>query len=148
MHPQMLKLMFFGVLVLAVNLSGCKGTNSRPKGPDLVPVKALGDTSDPMFCERDEAGHILIYVKNQGNADAISSAVEVEFFLGQGVSVNIGGQQETGVLLQGGTSQPISVTIPDGCWNADCDFKITVDILNKVEETNEQNNSVEGRCIG
>lgn len=142
MRQQILKLAFF-VLVTAVALSGCE---PGPAGPDLVPVKAPGN---PTFCESDETGNLRIYVKNQGDAEAPSSEVEVEFFLAPGQSQKVRAQGATGPLKAGETSTAvISVEIPASCFNPDCSFKITVDILSEVKETNEQNNSVQGTCIG
>ena len=138
MCTQIFTLLLFGLLAAA--LSGCAG-------PDLVPVRAPGN---PTFCERDPTGDLLIYVKNQGNADAPSSEVEVQFLnVKPGYSPKVRAQGVTGPLQAGKTSNSvISVKIPDGCFNPDCDFIITVDIVNEVKETNEQNNSVQGACIG
>jgi hypothetical protein len=144
MRHQISKLAFF-VLVTAVALSGCGYPGSE--GPDLVPANAPGN---PTFCERDEAGDLRIYVKNQGDADAPSSEVEVQFFNVQpGVSPKVRAQGGTGPLAAGETSTAvISVEIPEDCFNPDCDFEISVDIVNEVKETDEQNNSVQGACIG
>ncbi len=140
MCTQIFRLLLFGLLA-AVALSGCV------EGTDLVPAKAPGN---PTFCERDQAGYLFLYVKNQGNADAPSSAVEVQFLnVRPGYSPKVRAQGITGPLLAGKTSTSvISVKIPEFCFKPDCTFIITVDIVNEVKETNEQNNSIQGACIG
>ena len=142
MHRQILRLALL-VLVVAVTLSACPG----PAGPDLVPAKAPGN---PTFCETDGAGNLLLYVRNQGDAEASSSEVEVKFLnVRPGYSPVVRATGGTGPLKAGETSASvISAGIPEGCFNPDCDFVITVDIVNEVKETNEQNNSVQGACIG
>lgn len=138
MRRQILILVFLGVLTAIVS-SGCG------PGADLVPVNP---TSKINFCNR-EGDHLLIYVKNQGNAEALSSAVEVQFSLGPGYNRKVRSPVATGILGPGETTTSgLYVEIPDECFKADCSFTITVDILNEVKETNEGNNSVEGNCIG
>jgi hypothetical protein len=38
--------------------------------------------------------------------------------------------------------------IPGGCFNPDCDFRITVDAGAVVDESDEGNNTASGTCIG
>ncbi|MFQ5569442.1 MAG: CARDB domain-containing protein [Rhodothermales bacterium] len=138
------RMVFFG-LVGTLVLGGCGGPG--PGGVDLVPVQA---PNNPTLCERDQAGNLLLYVKNQGTAEASSSAVEVQFMnVSPGYSPKVRAQGVTGPLQAGATSTSvISAAIPEGCFNPDCDFEITVDIVNEVQETNEQNNSIQGACVG
>lgn len=140
MRKQLTVLLF--LFLVAAILSGCDGNTS----PDLAPAKPPGN---PTFCERDEEGRLYLYVKNQGNAPASSSAVEVEFFITPGATQKIRAQGVTGPLGVGETSSStIYVDIPPGCFNPDCNFNITVDILDEVQEANEQNNTVEASCLG
>ncbi len=143
---QQLQKMTFLILVTIAVLSGCVNGGSPPTGPDLVPVKAPGN---PTFCQRDQTGSLQIYVKNQGNVEAASSEVEVEFSMAPGQKQKVRAQGATGPLKAGETTtSSINVDIPKGCFNPDCGFTIMVDILDNVKETNENNNLVEGVCIG
>jgi len=47
-----------------------------------------------------------------------------------------------------GDTTTVLFSIPSGCFNPDCGFEITVDVLNDVDESNELNNSQTGNCIG
>ena len=38
--------------------------------------------------------------------------------------------------------------IPPGCFNPNCEFRITVDANNQVSESNEGNNIAKGICLG
>lgn len=138
MRRQILLVVVIGLL--AVALSACPAP--EPEGmPDLVPVKAPGN---PTFCEI-EGGNLKVFVKNQGTADASGSEVEVVFHMGDGVQQPVRGA--TGPISQGATDT-VLIPIPAGCYNPDCDFTITVDIVNEINESNEGNNVAQGSCIG
>ena len=128
------------LLVAATVLTACGG----PKQPDLIP-------SPPQyvnFCERSADGsRLVVHVKNIGTADAASAEVQVEFFIASGSSQTVNGISVTGVLAPGSETS-IEVPIPAGCFNPDCDFKITIDPSNVVPESNETNNKVDGSCLG
>lgn len=109
--------------------------------PDLVPVKAPGN---PTFCERS-GGDLVVYVKNQGGAEAAGSEVEVKFSVAPGAFQHVRGA--TGPISSGATDT-VYIPIPSGCFDSDCHFTITVDIVNVVQESNEANNSANGTCIG
>jgi subtilase family serine protease len=132
---MLVSVMLVSLSLLAVVLTACS------TGPDLVPVKAPGNAT---FCEI-EGGNLKVYVKNQGDAEATGSEVEVEFYLSNGVQ-----QKERAAtgLISAGATDSVLVPIPDGCYNPDCNFTITVDIVNVVKESNENNNVVDGACIG
>jgi len=105
--------------------------------PDLVPVP------DPTgsFCRRDNEGNLIVTVKNQGTAGAGPSVTEVDF-LGFGkVSIPT-------LPLLPGASVDLLFPIPFGCFNPDCEFRITVDVKNQVIESNEANNTASGTCRG
>jgi subtilase family serine protease len=42
----------------------------------------------------------------------------------------------------------LAFPIPPGCFDSDCEFRITVDVNNDVAESNEANNTADGVCIG
>jgi subtilase family serine protease len=132
---MLVSVMLVSLSILAVVLTACA------TGPDLVPVKAPGNAT---FCEID-GGNLKVYVKNQGDADADGSEVEVIFYLSNGVQKTE--RAATGFISAGATDS-VLVPMPDNCYNPDCNFKITVDIVNVVKESNETNNIVEGACIG
>ncbi len=133
-HKVNILLLF--VLVLPVLLVGC-----APK-PDLVILPAPNDVQ---YCNTKVEGNktlLIVGVKNQ-NADttAAESTLQVDFG-----SFGI----ETATVPALDTTNPVEITvpIPTGCYNPDCNFTITVDVKNKVPETNENNNTVTGTCIG
>ncbi len=110
--------------------------------PDLVPANPTGMA---LFCNIDDQGNLKVYVENQGTAQATGSEVEVNFSMGSGTFTTVRGA--TGPIAPGATDDVI-INIPLGCFNPDCDFTITVDVVNTVQESNEGNNTADGRCIG
>jgi subtilase family serine protease len=137
MQRQKFVLIFLGLL-MAATLSGCK--------PDLVPANPGGWAA---YCDSDDQNNLKIHVKNQGNADAPASTTLVEFFLPGGVVQPV--QLTTPPIPKGQTVTVGTVLIPTtpvNCFDPDCDFNITVDSKNRVEESKENNNKVKGTCIG
>lgn len=144
-----------GVLALvglcaAAVLSACPGPPPEPPSgnPDLVPVPQILSFS-PLsidFCKRDSAGKLVVTVRNQGSGNASASKTAVEFVPG---GIMPTGGIETGPIPAGEVKE-VAFDIPAGCFNPDCEFRITVDAGNNVSEgtTNEGNNSADGRCIG
>ena len=80
-------------------------------------------------------------VKNQGAGPAGPSTTQVDF--GQFGKFT----QPTPALAPGASTQ-LFFTIPGGCFQPDCSFRITVDVTSQVTETNEANNFASGSCIG
>ena len=124
------------VLVLPIFLAGC-----APK-PDLVVLPAPNDVQ---YCHTTVEGNtisLIVSVKNQNaNTAAAESTMQVDFG-----SSNI--VTETVPVLDTTNPVDIPVLIPTGCYNPDCSFIITLDYDNKVTETDENNNTVNGTCIG
>ena len=113
--------------------------------PDLIPIGQPNIPGEGSFCNRDETGKkLIVIVKNQGVVSTSSGSIKVtvEFTPSGSISGNIPSD-----IPGGGTAQ-ISFEIPSGCFDADCDFKIIVDPDNNVGESDETNNSANGRCIG
>lgn len=99
--------------------------------PDLVPVPT---------CKRDIEGRLVITVKNQGTVQAAASTTRVGFFPGGAFNVNF-------PAIPSGSTAKVPLQMPAPCWNPDCDYQITVDINNQVNESNEANNSGSGSCF-
>ena len=126
--------------IAVVSFAGCG--DGGVAAVDLVPVKPSPDIAGPVgFCDRDEQG-LIVTVKNQGNKDANAAPVRVDFSPGGASAITDLGGVPTGGSRSG------TFPIPSECWNPDCEFKIVVDPKNTVAESNEANNTAEGRCIG
>jgi len=131
---------FFVILILTVmSLVGC--TPPIPL-PDLVPVNPPGMYG---YCNVDDLNNLIIYVKNQGDADAPASLVKVQFYLASGLQ-EISSAVEA---IPAGETKSVSFALPSGCFNPDCNFIITVDSGEGISESSELNNTVDnGTCIG
>jgi hypothetical protein len=109
----------------------------RRLAPDLVAVPdAKGN-----FCRRDEAGRLIITVKNQGTADAGASITRIEFATGEH-------QLLITPAIPAGDSVEVLATFPPLCFRPDCTFRIAVDSTGIVSEFNELNNQTGGTCKG
>lgn len=130
---------FFVILILTVMaLVGCIPPILLP---DLVPANPPGMAG---YCNVDDLNNLIVYVKNQGEADAPASLVKVQFYLTSGIqefSTSVG-------PLTVGETKSVSFAIPLGCFNPDCNFTITVDSGEDITESSELNNTVNGNCIG
>jgi subtilase family serine protease len=104
--------------------------------PDLVPVP---DESGS-FCKRKD-NSLIVTVRNQGTFGAGPSVTVVDFGAFGAFAIPT-------PPLAAGASVDLSVTIPSGCFDPDCDFRITVDANNNVVESNEGNNFASGSCLG
>ncbi len=116
-----------------------------PDPADLIPAEV---PSDAQFCRRDETGgNLLVTVENIGEATSRTSTTAVVYFFRDGT---FEGRTRTTGPIAGGRSERLSFEIVDGCFDPDCDFRITVDQTNQVPEgsTGERNNSVRGQCVG
>jgi hypothetical protein len=117
---------------------GCAhGPNLEPK-PDIRP--GFG------FCKLVENGpddgKLIVTVGNFGDQTATPSTTKVEFSSGGSIELltpEIPGHSSIDLL---------SVEIPVGCFDPDCEFTITVDSKDDVSEYNEKDNSGSGTCIG
>ncbi len=131
---------FFIILIFTViTLVGCY---PPVPSPDLVPANPPGMSG---YCNVDDSNNLIIYVKNQGDADAPASLVKVQFYLASGL-------QEFSsaiVAIPAGETKSVSFAIPSGCFNPDCNFIITVDSGEGINESSELNNTVDnGTCFG
>lgn len=124
-----------------IALAGCLGC----KGPDLIPVHSPGQPENPTgFCTQSGQSQTVSFsVKNQGSDSAGPSMAKVDFGPQFG-AVPV----PTPHLVAGQVANLGPVAIPVGCFNPDCSFRIVVDTANTVPETNENNNTATGGCIG
>nr|HMT21887.1 CARDB domain-containing protein [Promineifilum sp.] len=104
--------------------------------PDLIPVP----DGNGFFCRRRD-GNLIVTVKNQGSFGAGPSVTVVDFGAFGAVSMPT-------PALGPGASVDLAFPIPLGCFDPDCDFRITVDANNNVVESDEGNNSASGTCLG
>lgn len=126
--------------ITVLGLKPTSGGITSQHAPDLVPFSPLG-TAPTAFCRIEQDGKLLrVSVKNQGNADAGPSKTTVTF-------VNKPFTLDTPAIPAGG-SVDLLFKVPSGCFSPDCSFKITVDSNNQVNESDEENNSTNGGCIG
>jgi hypothetical protein len=109
---------------------------------DLAPDPVHGQSGAIAFCRTDANGKLVIRVKNGGPVDAPASTTRVEFSPG-GVVLLM-----TPPIPAGGTVDIGPIGFPAVCFDPDCEFTITVDVNNNVNESNEVNNTAAGRCIG
>jgi subtilase family serine protease len=99
------------------------------------------------FCnlvEEENALKLIVTVRNQGTAAAPASTTTVELLPG-------GLFELPTPAIPPGTSvdlAPLTIPLSSFCFNSDCEFRIKVDAKNQVPEINEENNTVDGTCIG
>ncbi|MEE9453842.1 MAG: hypothetical protein V3V13_05595 [Paracoccaceae bacterium] len=137
----------FGVLFVLA-LLGCAKLAGGLTQPDLIPERRAGGQGDEGFCNRDQAGDLIVIVRNQTNNPVLVPTLTEVAFSNSIIS-------EITPPLAGGASYSFSVPIPAGCFSSDCSFEITVDREDVVEESHvatpdnhEENNRQSGICIG
>jgi hypothetical protein len=130
-----LAFVFAGV---ALFMEGCNGA----AGPDLVAERRTGGTGAEGFCRRDDAGNLVVRVRNQSNADVLVQTTTVVVFSPGGPRTG------TTAPMPRGSFADVTLPIPAECFNADCDFTITVDSDEAVDESDEDNNTADGICVG
>lgn len=106
-----------------------------------VIVAVLPDLGADSLCNRDNLG-LHVTVRNQGNGDAPATTTTVDFLTFGSVPV------PTPPIPAGGIVTLPPVTIPIGCFNPDCEYRIVVDSTALVAESNEGNNTAMGECAG
>ncbi len=126
-----------------VTVLGFQGVAPRPDLPDLIV-----DPRFPPVCKM-EGGfpRITIQVKNQGGADAAGSSTRFEF-LAATTPAWTGFYVPTPSIMAGGVVE-VSRRIPPACFDVGqgtCSFKLTVDALSEVVESDETNNASQGSC--
>jgi hypothetical protein len=105
--------------------------------PDLIPVP----DEQGFFCKIEDGQTLIVTVQNQGAAGAGPSATEVDFG-------SHGKVVKPTPALGPGASVDLEFPIPRGCFDPDCQFRITVDANNEIVESDESNNFASGTCLG
>jgi len=128
---------------LSLAIQSCASSAGRF---DLVPSVPPGAPNNQTgYCIDNQ--RIGVVVKNFGTTNVQNVDVKVTFSF-QGTTSSQP-PQGTGPIAGGGSSATLEFPIPQGCFDADCNFTITVDPENKFpDEGNEGNNTVSGDCIG
>ena len=135
MFRNLLKWVFLFSLITLL-LAAC-----NPSGPDLIPERRSGSQGAEGYCRREDS-NLMVRVRNQSNEDVfVQTTTTVTFSPGGTESVST-------APMPGGSMTDVTVPIPSACFNPDCDFAITVDVDNEVEEAVENNNTADGTCIG
>ena len=119
-----------------------------PSGlPDLVPLTRSGSLPVPLpgidegLCHFNDDGFI-VRVTNLGPVPSVSSLVVVFIrappFVGRGALLP---------ALASGEIADVLIPFEDfACFEGACNFQISVDVANQVDESDERNNSVYGKC--
>lgn len=132
-------------LVMAGVMSGCMSSRPFYEGPDLMPLKPLDLSGPDGFCNLagDRTSLRLgLSVQNIGEGDSLPSITTIEFFPGGSV------QLPTPPVPGGDAIDLMPVAIPPACFDPDCEFRITVNWRNEVNESGgEGNNEADGRCL-
>ena len=128
------------ILVLALTLTGCASPGLARLG--LAPVNPRPNMGAPGYCNTNDQRQLVVTVKNQGTIKSASSTATVEFVPGGSFTLS------TSTLVAGQEIDLTPLDIPGSCWNPDCEFKITVDSGNRIEESDEVNNTASGTFVG
>jgi len=135
----------FASLVMATVVSGCVSPRSFDEGPDLIPLKPPGFYGPESLCNlsgESESPKLGVSVQNIGEGESPASMTTIEFFPGGSFLL------QTPALPGGESVDLMPVAIPLECFDPDCDFRITVDPRNEVNESGgEGNNVADGRCL-
>jgi hypothetical protein len=124
--------------------------NKEALKPDLILVNPNNIVNNCTTISNN-AWKFRIFVKNQGRTASTPCTTNMTFWVtvpntttSTPKTITI----PTPVIQPGQTVEIGPVDIPITCFRPDCIFKITVDSTNQVNETNENNNIMEGLCIG
>jgi hypothetical protein len=127
-----------GVLAAGV-LNGC-GPNI-----DLEPVGSPGVSGPSAFCrvvkEGPDKGKLIVTVRNKGARAAPATTTKVEFIPGGSFFLPT-------PAIPARSSVELKVKAPGECWRGGCYFLISVNSGNEINEGDEENNTVEGHCVG
>lgn len=126
--------------VLALGaLSGC--------GPrtDLEPVGSPGVSGPSGFCrvvkEGPDKGKLVVTVRNKGAVAAPATTTKVKFIPGGSFLLPT-------PPIPAKSSVELKVKAPGECWRGGCYFLISVDSGGEINKGDDENNTVEGHCVG
>lgn len=119
--------------LLLATLAGCG------KRPDLLALAEGPDMAST--CRLDEKGRLVVTIHNQGKR--ISKATTTQIVFGSLPAIRLPTRP-----VPPGDSVSVTFPIPEECFQPECQFRITVDANNEVDETDEMNNSAKGLCGG
>ena len=120
--------------------AACSGGVGDERPADLAPVSAHASLGILAFCDTADNAGLRVTVANTGQV-AAEAALVVVF-----EPPEIRGAHLSSI--DAGLSGTVTLPMPPGCFNPDCDFEIFVDPLDDVAESDEGNNHATGRCIG
>lgn len=126
---------------IILTLTGCSHSLVNLGGPDLVPEKRTNSQGREGFC-RIDGSNLIVRVRNQSNSDVIIDSTTIVTFSAGPPQLGTAGP------MAGGASFDVLFPIPSGCFSSDCSFNIQVDANDDVNEDREDNNNVDGICIG
>lgn len=137
-------------IILSLVIASLTGCSPKPYPPAPVKKADLIPIPDPRpgygFCKildsGADKGKLMITIKNQGNVNAPASVTNVVFSSGDVLTF------PTPAIPAGFSLDLTPQSIPAGAWRPDASFKITVDAGNKVDESDEENNTGTGSCLG
>jgi hypothetical protein len=142
---------FFFYLFFTIFIIGCCPDDNSEK-PDLRPEKnplSSPNSTDPFaYCNLDGNNELIIVIKNIGSEDAPATVTKIEFVPVEGHFSGSSIEIPTPPIPAGESATLGSVSFPGGCYQPDCHFIITADFNNELDERNEENNKVNGYCIG
>ncbi len=156
MRNHILSGTIFGSLFLAACAGGQRSTpDVGLAGIDLAPVTVLNgqpvyNSGANSFCIID-GNKLKVSVVNGGNIPTGTKAVVVvTFFVDNNPVVPPDSIIPVGFapFILSGAFESLEFDIPDGCFHSDCRFTISVDKTDNVSEIFENNNEVDGICIG
>lgn len=132
------------VLLMILYLIGCTCEGK----PDLKPGKRVAtNTGLENYCQAEPGTPGLkVVIQNKGDVDSPASTTRVEFpGLSQTYSTDLA---TPAIPAKGETFLIFPYPSGENCFNSDCDFIITVDVNDVVDECYESNNEEAGLCIG
>jgi hypothetical protein len=135
---------FWSWMALAL-LAGTSSCAHSPGRFDLLPSVPPGSPNNQTgYCIDNE--RVGVVVRNLGSTGVPSVDVKIVFSYRGTTDTQT---QTTGPIQGGQASGVLEFSIPQGCFDQDCNFTISVDPENKYpNEASEQNNTVDGVCVG
>jgi len=137
----MLRLGVLSLAILAVGAFGPRDCVAPNTDLQIAAVSGTGVTA--YCCEGNTAVCFIVHNVGTGVARASTATVTFDF-----PNAPLPVSMPVAPIGPGGSSAVISVPIPAGCFNVDCDFQIQVDTGGVVTESSETNNIATGRCSG